>query len=204
MAQQTTLIPLAARTSTLIVDSDLDLGAFDISGVNANFEAADIAELDTEVIDFPTDTGIISTHKGPVILYPGGDNDIILRDDAEHEVRASASSWSVIATVPALPLDIDDTSKVVIATVLYPPGTTSHRYFDAALYRNGSQVGDVYRRLSSSGHMPVSWVTDIQNGDVFDIRGQSETNNQSVGVYQTRMLAVMPVFAQIPELVVPE
>lgn len=28
MAQQTTLIPLAARTSTLIVDSDLDLGAF--------------------------------------------------------------------------------------------------------------------------------------------------------------------------------
>ena len=28
MAQQTTLIPLAARTSTLIVDSDLDLGAY--------------------------------------------------------------------------------------------------------------------------------------------------------------------------------
>ncbi len=30
MAQQTTLIPLAARTSTLIVDSDLDLGAFEL------------------------------------------------------------------------------------------------------------------------------------------------------------------------------
>ena len=28
MAQQTTLIPLAARTSTIIVDSDLDLGAY--------------------------------------------------------------------------------------------------------------------------------------------------------------------------------
>lgn len=30
MAQQTTLIPLAARTSTIIVDSDLDLGAYDV------------------------------------------------------------------------------------------------------------------------------------------------------------------------------
>ena len=30
MAQQTTLIPLAARTSTLIVDSDVDLGAYEL------------------------------------------------------------------------------------------------------------------------------------------------------------------------------
>ena len=30
MAQQTTLIPRAARTSTLIVDSDVDLGAYEL------------------------------------------------------------------------------------------------------------------------------------------------------------------------------
>lgn len=38
MAQQTTLIPLAARTSTLIVDSDLDLGAFALQSRQIDIE----------------------------------------------------------------------------------------------------------------------------------------------------------------------
>ena len=53
MAQQTTLIPLAARTSTLIVDSDLDLGAYAINGAAASFASAYIENLladDAEVV----------------------------------------------------------------------------------------------------------------------------------------------------------
>ena len=38
MAQQTTLIPLAARTSTLIVDSNLDLGAFALKSRQIDIE----------------------------------------------------------------------------------------------------------------------------------------------------------------------
>lgn len=45
MAQQTTLIPLAARTSTLIVDSDLDLGAFELIAGKVSADAGNISQL---------------------------------------------------------------------------------------------------------------------------------------------------------------
>ena len=48
MAQQTTLIPLAARTSTLIVDSDLDLGAFELIADKVSADAGNISQFETD------------------------------------------------------------------------------------------------------------------------------------------------------------
>lgn len=53
MAQQTTLIPLAARTSTLIVDSDLDLGAFELIADKVSADAGNISQFETAQLQIP-------------------------------------------------------------------------------------------------------------------------------------------------------
>ena len=51
MAQQTTLIPLAARTSTLIVDSDLDLGAFELIADKVVADSGSISQLSGDYVE---------------------------------------------------------------------------------------------------------------------------------------------------------
>ena len=63
MAQQTTLIPLAARTSTLIVDSDLDLGAFELIADKVVADSGSISQLSGDYVE----TDLLQITAGRII-----------------------------------------------------------------------------------------------------------------------------------------
>ena len=92
MAQQTTLIPLAARTSTLIVDSNLDLGAFALKS-----RQIDIEEL--------------VTVNGDIQL----DGDMLVKGWVEH--RLKTYDFTVVASNNALTTPV--TKQDVIVEKVY-------------------------------------------------------------------------------------
>lgn len=101
MAQQTTLIPLAARTSTLIVDSDLDLGAYELIAdkVVADKVVADSVDVATFDSDY-VETDVLQITA--VRIIPG--NNVVGKPTGYDPVPLGYQTPKILAewSIPAL------------------------------------------------------------------------------------------------------
>ena len=209
MAQQTTLIPLAARTSTLIVDSDLDLGAYAINGAAASFASAYIENLladDAEVVmglqcdRIDVDHGqilnaaLIKTPYDSTIPWQPGD-EASTRDflpgpyDSYYDATLRKIVWMIV-DYPGMPAE--SRCRIQCQAIVIGDSASKPVYFrkDGVDIPGGNFI--------ASKSLQTFYVdVDIQHGSSLEVwsHGDSDTKCR---ITNMRMMAVTAVPTRIP------
>ena len=180
MAQQTTLIPLAARTSTLIVDSDLDLGAYELI---ADKVVADSGDVATFVSDY-VETDVLQITAGRII--PG--NNVVGKPTGYAPVELGYLSPKILAewSIPALyGSDNEFDLKCTIIACVISSGEQHSEYVTWQICVNGSPVKT---GTSPNVGTPAIYVNEhldnISSSDVISITATSSNSHIS---WSTRM-----------------
>lgn len=218
MAQQTTLIPLAARTSTLIVDSDLDIEPHSLySGdiiANGNIYGGRIITTNVNLVSRVvggmrilkeaslegglTTTNIeaesIDTSPSQRTLTVGSSTDIYASKDAESS--PSGTTLEYFSVLPQVPTNISNESKGLITFDYIYQGSDSDRVY---LYDGSNQLEDLL--FGTSTWRAYSKVVNIKAGSLFQMRGKKIDTNKYPKVRNFRLHAVELVTSPLEPLV---
>ena len=178
MAQQTTLIPLAARTSTLIVDSDLDLGAYELIADKVVADSVDVATFDSDYVE--TDVLQITA----VRIIPG--NNVVGKPTGYDPVQLGYQSPKILAewSIPALYGSDNEFDLKCTIIACFSSGEANSQDVTWQICVNGSPVKT---GTSPSGGTPAINVNEhLDNISSSDVISITATSSNSGPTWQAR------------------
>ena len=209
MAQQTTLIPLAARTSTLIVDSDLDLGAYDVKCdevITGKLQAAYVfgttamvaPRIETESLDMLSGTiedveCIRTPYDAPVPWQPG--DEASTRDfipgpnDSRYNATLEKIVWMIV-DYPGMPAE--SRCRIQCQAIVIGDSASKPVHFR----KDGVDIpGGNFIATKSVKTFYVD--VDIQHGSSLEVWSHGDTDTKC-RITNMRMMAVTAVPTVIP------
>lgn len=218
MAQTTTLIPLAARTSTLIVDSDLDMGTYDLTANSVFTEWLEVNDIESDsgtlnihshvdvgnkVLGNINSIGILREEELLTLTEAGRDTDIWYSSDAPVEHQQVGSIWKTVKEFKNIPTSLKGGSRLGLTATLRPSPT--HEGYTSRLkcFLNGVEQTPELVYVGGS-FAPVSkiWEVDAADGDVYRFDALCDMNGGKYIVGEFRILAVKVVVARFKEIAV--
>ena len=209
MAQQTTLIPLAARTSTLIVDSDLDLGAYDLKCdevITGKLHAAYVfgttamvaPRIETECLDMLWGTiedveSIRTPYDAAVPWQPGDEASTRVFIPGPHDTKYNESFEKLVWMIVDYPdMPAESRCRIQCQAILIGNSASIPVHFR----KDGVDIpGGIF---SASKSLQTFYVdVDIQHGSSLEVwsHGDSQTKCR---ITNMRMMAVTAVPTVIP------